>query len=282
MKRNKILRIATVLLALVLVSTIGMVGTLARYVYEFDELESARVRAGLFRVVAEGDFEEVVDVTLYDWQTGLEEDAAEMYDDDEYYVQIIVPGSMVGLAGTVEVRNYSEVVVDIDIVDFDLDLLGFDNTDGRLQFAVAEDALEAVDVATVWYDTFEDLLDNEDLDDILAVVDGDYIAVTADGVRLPAIDGWAEIELNVFVRWVFGVYDVNDGWCEDVDDDDTAIGEAQADALLADADLCADCEDDFDPDCLDGCVQANTFVSDETDHSFGFVLTLRAVQVDAL
>jgi len=105
MKRNKILRTAAILLALVLISTCAMTGTLARYVQVFEGKESQLVRAGVFDVLIDDE------VTI-----DLDKTASTMdhWDNDE---DIIVPGATLVLKGSFDIINNSEVDVDVDLID---------------------------------------------------------------------------------------------------------------------------------------------------------------------
>ena len=110
MKRNKPLRIAAIFLALVLISTCAMTGTLAKYITTFTP-NGATVRAGIFKVDgvnATGTNYELLEIGL-----GVEDEAAQ-YAGDKATTGMIVPGSIVKLLGS-SITNYSEVDVVLTI-----------------------------------------------------------------------------------------------------------------------------------------------------------------------
>jgi hypothetical protein len=123
MKRNKSLRIAAILLALVMVSVIGMAGTLARYTATFADVSSTTIRAGIFRVEANADSAEF---ELEAFLGGVEGIDGEI---------VIVPGSTIKLTGDILIDNLSEVDVEI-VPTATIVVTGFDVAGGsELQFS---------------------------------------------------------------------------------------------------------------------------------------------------
>jgi len=115
MKRNKALRIAAILLTLVLITTCGMVGTLAKYVDTFPGA-SKLVRAGLFHVV--GDMTNLTFDIFEGDGSGAEGNASAYANtgiDD-----ILVPGMRLQAAtgSSATIYNYSEVDVYVEVVGF--------------------------------------------------------------------------------------------------------------------------------------------------------------------
>jgi len=111
MKRNKFLRTAAVILALVLITTCGMVGTLAKYVESFNSATKT-VRAGLFYVVGD-----TTNLTFTEFEgSGSGTDAQiKAYDGDA----ILVPGMVLAPttipASKASITNYSEVSVRVAV-----------------------------------------------------------------------------------------------------------------------------------------------------------------------
>lgn len=104
MKRNHSIRIAIVLLAVVLVSTLGMAGTLSRYVSDIGSA-AATVRAGIWDVADLGNDIEATAVFVL-----AGSGAVVARDGDD----IIVPGSTVTFTpGDLLITNNSEVAADI-------------------------------------------------------------------------------------------------------------------------------------------------------------------------
>jgi hypothetical protein len=261
MKRNKTLRIATILLALVLVSTLAMVGTLARYVTTVEDLETGRVRAGLFRVVAGDDEIPIAMATnLFDGDFTAEEHVAQY---TESTLDIIVPGTIVEATAVVSVANYSEVDVRLEVAGIDIGDAA-DGWESVLLFstgpAEGTDGSEPADWN--WQEDVADL---------------DASEFDFDEVTIPALAGSAaseEFEFTIFILWPFisqdeaedcdyqdgelgldGVSSAND------DEADTEIGEAQADFFLDDDD--------------------NSFTDAEGSlHELNFEVIVRAVQID--
>jgi len=137
MKRNKFQRAAAIILALVLVTTIGMTGTLAKYVSSFDG-DTKTVRAGLFYVVGNT---ATLTFDMWEGDGSDEETNVASYGDDllpnPSPIDIIVPGMMLkaraaessGGADDVSratIYNYSEVDVKVAIDDFQVNVMGAD------------------------------------------------------------------------------------------------------------------------------------------------------------
>jgi len=204
MKRNKILRTAAILLALVLISTIAMTGTLAKYVATLDGA-SATVRAGLFKVTVEPG--EETEALLTFAGAAIVNDSVLAYDDDA----IIVPGTQFRAGGAFEIVNDSEVAVLVDVVpaattwEALIDLqVGFE--DIPLEFSFDEG---------VSWDTVADL--------VLALAGGnpsDLFAGANLSVVIPPQDS-APLAINVWVKWAYSV-----DAAQDIAD--TAVGLAQA------------------------------------------------------
>ena len=112
MKRNKTLRIAIVLLALVLVSAIGMAGTLARYVATLDS-ETVAVRAAFWNIDTDNlVFDDTLTlvaadgaIAARDWDEGGVDISAEDI--------IIAPGTELLLNVSFDIVNNSEVPAEI-------------------------------------------------------------------------------------------------------------------------------------------------------------------------
>ena len=254
MKRNKTLRIATILLALVLVSTLAMVGTLARYVDNFDG-ETRAVRAGLFRVTT-GDITESVNFIRLDGCATVDSDVhVHAYDEPDAPnpedATIIVPGSVIVVDGYITIQNFSEVTVDVTMVD--LLLVGPLAADGM-------PLMVRVNAADPWLlvDDMTDAMWADLAEDALSLAPGGTPTVTEVGgaIRMPpgpSVAGAAPVEANVYVNlqilWPFGrgceaLCDDDCGYCDEggvgVDGeesihtnyDDTLIGWQQADDLL--------------------------------------------------
>jgi len=113
MKRNKTLRIAIVLLALVMVSTIGMAGTLARYVSDINATAQA-VRAGRWHIAYGDGFALTTALTPVGAGNTITPDPASAN------TNIIVPGSLVRVSGTASITNNSEVPAEIFLESFSL------------------------------------------------------------------------------------------------------------------------------------------------------------------
>ncbi|MDR2687030.1 MAG: hypothetical protein LBB75_04700 [Oscillospiraceae bacterium] len=127
MKRNKVLRTAAILLALVLISTCAMTGTLAKYVKAFDDASATLVRAGKFGVTMT-DFVVDMNAVAYDFQSGYRSAGTDL---------IIVPGLAVKVVGTFSVTNASEVDVEIQIPAGAADLITPKNfTGANLEYAL--------------------------------------------------------------------------------------------------------------------------------------------------
>jgi len=111
MKRNKFLRTAAVLLALVLVTTCGMVGTLAKYVESFNSATKT-VRAGLFYVVGD-----TTDLTFTEFEgSGSGADAQiKAYNDDAILVPGMVLAPTTSPVSKAVITNYSEVSVKVAV-----------------------------------------------------------------------------------------------------------------------------------------------------------------------
>jgi len=140
MKRNKFLRIAAVLMALALVTTLGVTSTLARYVATFEDQGGHVVRAGLFDVEAT-----VGDVIAIGTPAG----GWESTNGDV----IIVPGLQIDVEVEIIIDNYSEVDVTIEFENFEIEVdafagaeLEFSN-DGGTTWVTDTSAWELADIA---------------------------------------------------------------------------------------------------------------------------------------
>ena len=172
MKRNKTLRIATILLALVLVSAIGMAGTLARYIADFDGA-SVAVRAGRFNVEVDDDLSDA-----FTWGALLVYDGSNDNEFAESGDDIIVPGSQLRADGAITVFNDSEVAVRVTIIDIEIEsFISF------LEFSIDEGATWESDVDDLdWDDLTLDIAagDTEDLEIDLWVRWATDVAIDAD------------------------------------------------------------------------------------------------------
>ena len=173
MKRNKILRTAAIILALVLISTCGMVGTLAKYVKEFKDIGADVVRAGYFEVIA-GDGT-TIDFT---W----DKLSLTVYDGNPHAVAwngepIIVPGYQLELDGTFPIVNLSEVDVTVEAVANSLVITGF-----------LPDYLLYSANGTTWNT------------DPAVIAAGTLILPSA---AIPACGGTDDVQFKLFVRWPF-------------------------------------------------------------------------------
>lgn len=203
MKKNKVLRIACILMVLALVSTCGMVGTLAKYTTSGTG-DSDVARAGLFRVTIGSDFGTSVALssagftvpvtaTLYEEDGTTEEDHAAAGNADN----IIVPGTVLEVPG-INIYNPSEV---------DVKITAALNTSAAAYTMPLEFSLSATgDWGTL-----------ADLNTALA---------GASATTLAALDTTgAEAVPTIYVRWVFGD-SANNAL-------DTGIGEYVAGKLLS-------------------------------------------------
>ena len=129
MKKNKVLRTAAILLALVLLTTCGMTGALAKYVETFTAV-GGNVRAGLWKVDAPGAATIGLQATLYEGNTTgptalVAEDQSGVAGAKKYTgsLDIIVPGTIVKVSG-LKIVNYSEVDVQIALTGVTVALTG--------------------------------------------------------------------------------------------------------------------------------------------------------------
>ncbi|MCL2530794.1 MAG: hypothetical protein FWE40_01390 [Oscillospiraceae bacterium] len=208
MKRNKTLRIAIVLLALVMVSTIGMATTLARFVDEAIVGTAAVVRAGIWNVDADGATFTVgaTTPTVLAPSTQMAHSSIQARNADD----IIVPGSIVSFTpDTVEIVNNSEVAAEIRVTAISVAVTGFvgvDNLQFRLGTAGTWGTLAALETA------IENFIDGTTNTSVINAV------TTAD---LPA----AALPV-IYVGWIFHT-------SAGQDDADTDVGAAQWDAYEA-------------------------------------------------
>jgi len=280
MKRNKSLRIACILMALVLATTLGLVGTLARYVDTIEGV-TATVRAGLFRVTSDNeigeftfggtlfvddseDYDEIVDEEL---AVRIDEDDDRLVEDDEAD-GIIVPGTVIGTAGYIAVVNDSEVAVYVELcivtlLDDEFFLFGDEDSlfEDFLELSFRDEDGEMMPWLSV--EDFIDLLeDDEDARAAIVLVDGDVEGF------IPALAGAAapaQVTLNLYARWAFGEYDDVDGWDVDIDERDTELGLDAACFLLG----CNCVDEDGEPDPCEAELP-----------TFEINIPLRAVQVE--
>jgi len=180
-RKRSTLRIAAILLALVMVSAIGLAGTLARYTAEF-EGASATVRAGVFRVTP-GAFSTAF--TLGAANAIFNADGTTANPNVVATGGIIVPGSVIrSSAGTFTVNNQSEVAVNVFMAGVELtnDILTGDNVEFRVGPAPADWG----DIASV--------LNHAQFDGTTALNGATPIpaATTSGAIALPVI----------YVRWV--------------------------------------------------------------------------------
>lgn len=275
MKKNKFLRTAAVLLALVLVSTIGMTGALAKYITDFTAT-STTVRAGLFWVTGPGTTDAIIGADLYEGDMSAGENEAMAYSGSS--LDIIVPGSIMK-ACPFTVTNWSEVDVEIAI-----DSLTCAAGAIPLKFSVGElvaDPGPDVPANWVWEDDITDL----DLADILGASGLLKSKPAAVAAALPTNE--ITVTPNLYILWPFGqdvaavidtdmvtvltpaVTDKTDGLDKQQsandNDADTVIGTDQAKALL----------DPIPP--LNGPYD---FLDATSTHELTFVLTISAAQVD--
>ena len=296
MKRNKTLRIAAILLALVLVSTCGMVGTLAKYVTDFD-MTTNWVRAGLFKVDKEGDFTAALGVTLLDGD-GSTETNAKKYDGG---LNIIVPGSIVTFDDDLTIKNFSEVDVKIALKSIAMEYgpEGSEKTAiPKLMFA---SDISAASTKSGWYSSITAL--QAAIDTANATTPGTMTEILpAANANLRAQTGTLTVKPNLYILWPYqaaaeavaapafpGYVDTGSSAAnaalpaadvkainattaggtnvlsKDNQDGnpygtDTTIGEAQADDLLTGAN--------------------NGFVNAATDYEFAIKLTITATQID--
>jgi len=182
MKRNKFLRIATVLMALVLVSSLGMVGTLARYVTALEGITSTVVRAGAFDVS--------IDIDELDWEYE-EEDHIKITDGDF----IIVPGAVITISGAINIVNDSEVCIQVGV-----------DPDAAAPFTFG-DFLDAI---VEIYDTDEEeWVPISEADLTLAhILSGDI----DDGVIYIEYDDSADLEIEIKLRWTSDAAELGDAY----------------------------------------------------------------------
>lgn len=210
MKRNKTLRIAIVLLALVMVSTIGMASTLARYVDTINGT-AVVVRAGIWDVDLDEDFEfeAAMSITAAADRVGGAATGVAARNDDI----IIVPGTTISFgapeAGLI-VENNSEVPADIVFAGATVTVVGFTGVlDTALQFRIDDGAWGTLAQANTALET----LAANAADSIIDTVAADSTA-TVSAADFPVIQA----------RWAFEI----DGAQNTAD---TAVGSGQPLAL---------------------------------------------------
>lgn len=261
MKRNKVLRIASVLLVLALVTTVGMTGALAKYVKDFP-VATNKVRAGLFRVTGPGTSEAILGTTLYDGKNVAEEVEQKKY--TESTLGIIVPGTIIRV-DKFKVVNYSEVDVALTIKSIALNAVGTTTTlNPALRYSI--------DGGTGWKEFTEANL-KADSPTILGATNATLTAYPK-GAAAAA----KEITPNLLILWPYD----NDTLTLNPDEDnnyvsantdpvDTGFGEGQAAVLL-------------NPD--DGTADANKYKTaagtddPTTPQEYQLALTLTATQID--
>lgn len=207
MKRNKVLRIASVLLVLALVTTCGMTGAMAKYVDTFNTA-SSKVRAGLFRVTGPGETDASLGLLIDTDGSGNETNATKYAADTAR--AIIVPGSVLE-TGAFTITNYSEVDVDITLTDFAAPVTSMPLLFCRTNSATASDWKAIGDI------TAADILDGSN-----------------STVRLDAKSkgGTTSIEIpKLYFKWVYEAETPN------TNAKDTDLGESVADYLLATAEV---------------------------------------------
>ncbi|MCL2445521.1 MAG: hypothetical protein FWD06_01975 [Oscillospiraceae bacterium] len=210
MKRNKTIRIAIVLLALVMVSTIGMATTLARYVDTLDGT-AITVRAGRWNVVTTPGFAFAATMT----HSNHDGTAAGTIQSHNTEV-IIVPGTQVAFSAPttgLNVDNNSEVPVDVALASINVPApAGFAGI--PLEFRlVTNDAA----TTTAW-DTHAQLL--LDITAFLAVPANTVLTTTPIAANTTNVNVPAANFPSVEVRWAFHQTPAQDVL-------DTAVGATQ-------------------------------------------------------
>ena len=272
MKRNKFLRMASIILALVLITTIGMTGTLAKYIQPFDELGGTVARAGLFKILGPGELPISVSATNYDG-AGVGNDADDVAAYDGTELALIVPGHMVKVEAEFDIVNLSEVRV---AIGFDGLAVTTDGLDAAV-FLCEDDGSGAPSENWLSVANFNQAVDDED------ITYEDLFGLTT-AVQLAPIDGTTydsdTFTLTLWVLWPFSqdgrnhddTGDSEDEYTGGQDDDaDTDIGVAQADQLVVEVDV------DEDTGTYDLDV---TFTEDQESNIISFEFTANVVQVD--
>ena len=218
MKKNKALRIAVALLVVVLVTTCGMTGALAKYVDAFT-IDSSTVRAGLFKVTGPASTYTTFEVAIYDGDLGPEAEAlgyTGLYsgsNNDE----IIVPGSAVKVNGF-KVVNLSEVDVTVSVTGL-----------------TVTNALSGVEGdVTLWYKVGTGAWQNT------PPTAGQLVGATADLDSFPKAAGGGTNELTLNDFYILWPFEATGGGKDNLasgstDINDTDIGKTQAAALLTGA-----------------------------------------------
>jgi hypothetical protein len=224
MKRNKAMRIAIVLLALVLVSTMGMVGTLARYAETLDAVESNVVRAGLWRIGGTANVSLGAALRTYNDSANVDPLKASQYTPDGDR-KMIVPGTLIKADQPFTIQNFSEVAVDLAITGLTLEGATAAFL-AQLEFAIAAAGPYAGPGLTL-----------AEINTWLTNNSAAILGAAATTTLAPKVGVTAPITPNLFIRWAFDDdSEVNaDRTPTNVLDGsliDTPIGKAQAAALL--------------------------------------------------
>ncbi|MCL2300705.1 MAG: hypothetical protein FWC27_11250 [Firmicutes bacterium] len=225
MKKNKALRIAAALLVVVAITTCGMTGALAKYIDAFTA-EGTAARAGLFKVVVDGadpdgKFQVSLTPTLYCVGSGDCDNEGDPEDPDHVQaypgssLPIIVPGTILKLAGSFLVRNYSEVAVTIDV-------------DTSVPFEITPTFGAAASTALTYS------ADGITYGAANAVSLAACIQPTGGGgvFEVAPLGGTQSFDVEVWVKWPFTIGDGPNTTALPSNSKDTIIGKAQATAFL--------------------------------------------------
>jgi len=219
MKRNNTLRIAIVLLALVLVSSIGMAGTLARYV-DVARVGSATVRAGLWQVRVGA--ETTTATTTFTLPVGTlsyhgAAAATARIGDHSDNLNILIPGSSLQVGGNIEVFNFSEVPADISLGNVTVSGLA---TSANLRFGLTlDEARGATPITTAA---------------ALQTALADAVGGAGSALTIPANTTTAtNVPVSFFVYWPFQLTTTQD-------EADTVLGSGAADLFTVTVSLYAE------------------------------------------
>lgn len=200
MKKNRMMRLASILLVCVLLTTSVISGTFAKYISDAEAEDTARVAKWEIIYTNETDDSEGVDITgtsetiyvnLFNTVNEADTSTAETNVKTDSTTAIVAPGT--GGSFTMKVENKSEVTAKYSVV------LSEEENDGLfIQYSLDKKA---------WADDIAELNDNED-----------YLKE----VELAMENGFKEI--TVYWRWVFDKDVDKTGHADQDNEADTALG----------------------------------------------------------
>ena len=284
MKKNKALRIAAALLVVVAITTCGMTGALAKYVDDFP-IASKTARAGLFYVTGPGSDHIVFDAQLLEADASTPEGHAKAYTGLAANDNIIVPGSVLKVNGA-KIVNLSEVDVTVSLGS-SLSISGFGKS-GLLLFS-------KTGAKGSWSPT---------LPDATYLLGGTSKDLKSYPAKTEVSTGVWDNEATLasfYILWPFDMAGncISEEESVQTDGEDTAIGTAQAEALLQglgyveattahDGECTKSAGDPVGEDgctgLLDGCKAVPAKLGDykdiQTDKIITIGMTVNAVQKD--